>query len=95
MQPDPARFLTMPFVRRCVIPTTEPAPQRWPTPRWPFGVLRPTSAFATYLPSVRPKVEAKFEEVERWNANRVSGGDMERPEPGAWSDGAPLPWLRE
>ena len=92
--PPLARFGEMPFQRRCVIPDTEPMEQRWPPPRWPPGVPKPSSALAAYMPIARREVETCVRAIARWHATRMRGEDAARPDAGYWSDDARLPWLR-
>ena len=94
VRPDAERFLSMPFARRCPIPTTEPMAQRWPPPRWPAHVPRPTSVMDTFVPKHGEQLAKHMAEVEAYNKQRVEGTRARRPEPKSWSDAARYPWLR-
>jgi len=78
-RPRRGQFDSVPFQRRCVIPTTEPAPQRWPPPRWPPGVPKPRTALATYTPDYRTDVHQQMERVSAWNARTVRDEHTPRP----------------
>ena len=92
--PPASRWSVVPFSRRCAIPKTEAMPIRWPPPRWPAGVPRPTSAEATFKPVERAEVEGQMRSIGKWSAARIGGRDARRPAAKAWSDRARLPWLR-
>ena len=94
VRPDAERFLAMPFARRCPIPTTQPMEQRWPPPRWPAHVPRPTSVLDTFMPQHGKQLATHMSEVEAYNTQRVDGGRTRRPEPKSWSDEARYPWLQ-
>ena len=90
----PAALARKPFIHRCTIPNTSPAPVPWQAPRWPAGVPKPASMLDTYAPTARAAVRNQLDAVARWNATRVSGAHAPRPEHRSWSDDARLPWFQ-
>ena len=48
----------------------------------------------TYSPQARKEVRAQLNAVEQWNAARVRGAIMPRPDHKSWSDKARLPWFQ-
>ena len=90
----PASLAAEPFRYRCTIPKTPPVEVQGMAPRWPVGVPRPTSMLDTYSPQARKEVRAQLNAVEQWNAARVRGAIMPRPDHKSWSDKARLPWFQ-
>ena len=93
-RPRLGQFDGVAFERRCIIPTTAPIDVRWPPPRWPAGVPRPSTVIATFRPIHRVAVQGQLDQIAAWNSKTVNGQHAPRPTSRSWSNSARLPWLQ-